>query len=78
MPIGQQQPQQSPAVARFVTEASQLAQRLGLKSLVIMVRDPTTGEGLLYASPGGKEDLRSTAADKFGLSDSEAETGWPS
>lgn len=70
----------SPAVTQFAQQASALAARLGLQHLVILVRDPKTGEGLIYSSPGAKETLRETAAEKFGFADPdsfEAETAWP-
>jgi len=68
---------------QFCAQAGNFAQRLGIASVVIVARDPETGETKTVASPGAMDDLKPTVAAKFGLSagglgDADAETGWPS
>lgn len=69
---------------QFCSMTGSVAQRLGITSVVIVARDPETGETKTVASPGAMDDLKPTVAAKFGLSaggglgDADAETGWPS
>jgi hypothetical protein len=66
------------ASEKFGSEIGILAQKHGVKSVIIVVRDPNTNKATLFASPGAKEDLRGFVAEKMGFSDGsdESETGW--
>jgi hypothetical protein len=69
----------STALDLFVAQTSVLAQKLGLKDVVIAVRDPKTAECRVVASPGALTGLRDPVAAKFGFADDgEDITGWPS
>jgi hypothetical protein len=65
---------------QFIAQCSNLAQRLGLKFVVVGVRN-ADGTATVVASPGAVEDLREPVAAKFSLSlagtdEADAETGW--
>jgi len=63
---------------KFQQEIGVLAQKYGIKSMVVVVRDPVTKKATLFASQGAKEDLKELIAEKLGFSDGsdESETGW--
>ena len=63
----------------FISQVSALAQRMGIKSLVIGVRDPRTNEVKVVTTAGAVEDLKNAVGAKFGLTDpahAETEVGW--
>lgn len=62
-------------IEQFTTQASQLAVRLGIRFIVIAVRDETTKVPVIVASPGAMDNLREHLAEKLGLP-IPGETGW--
>jgi hypothetical protein len=65
------------ALEQFFAQIGAVAQRHGIKSLVIAARDPGTGEAKVMKSPNGLVDLREPAAKAFGFAEpDDAETGW--
>jgi hypothetical protein len=64
------------AVEQFIVQATQLALKLGIKRLVIAVRDPQTREARVVASPGAMEDLTPIVAEKFHLGEAPVDTEW--
>lgn len=68
----------------YIQQAGQLAQKMGIASVVIAARDPATGEARVVASPAGLEDLRDPVAKKYGFDSgalgdaADAEASWPS
>lgn len=68
-------------MATFAEKCSLLAVQHGIKSLAIVLRDPTTNQLVVIASPGAIADLRPVVAQKFNLVDpaavsTEADTEW--
>ena len=64
---------------QFLAAVSQLAQRSGIRSMVIGCRDPQSGSVKVLTTAGAVEDLKEAVAQKFGLSDpahAETEVGW--
>lgn len=67
------------AAEQFAQQCSLLAVRLGIRSLAIAIRDPTTNALQVIASPAAMQDLRPIVAQKFNLVEpgsGEAETEW--
>lgn len=63
-------------VDQFLAVCAQAAQKLGLKVVVVAVRDPADGAARIVEAPvGALADLRDAFAIKLGFSD-ESETGW--
>ncbi len=60
----------------YIQQCSQLAQQMGIKEIVLVARDPQTGDTRLVASPGAKESLRGVVATQMDFSDA-VEIGWP-
>lgn len=50
---------------QFIAQAAALAQRLGVKMVVISCRDPQTNAPLVVASPGAMDDLYETLSEKL-------------
>jgi hypothetical protein len=75
--VGQQPPQQDPApiLDALTPKLGPLVLGAGVKSFIIIARDPQTNATRVLASPGAMEDLRDITAEKFGFSDG-SETGW--
>jgi hypothetical protein len=65
----------SPVLDQFVATCGQAATRLGIQHVVIVARDPQTGEIRFVASPGAKDEFHGFVADKLGL-DGGSDTGW--
>jgi len=66
-------------IDQFLAQVSALAQRSGIRSMVIGVRDPQSGATKVLTTAGAVEDLKEAVAQKFGLSDpahAETEIGW--
>jgi hypothetical protein len=57
------------AVEQFVLQCSQLATRLGIRNLVIVLHDPSTHSPKLVASPGAKDALKAKVFEWYGLPD---------
>jgi hypothetical protein len=72
-PAPPQQP--APVLDPLSPRLGQMVQAAGVKSFVIVARDPQTGATRVLASAGAMEDLRDTVAEKFGLADG-SETAW--
>lgn len=78
MPTIQQPPPLTPLAAQFVKAVSDLAQRMGLTTLVIGLKDPRLPNiAYVVASPGSLEDaaMRAALADKLHLTE-HFDTGW--
>lgn len=67
----------NPALHAFIQQTAQLAQRAGIRDLAIVLIDPVSGDGMLFATDAAKANLRDTVSDKFGFDGAEAETFWP-
>jgi len=69
---------------QFLGQVAALAQRYGVKTIVIALRDPQSGDATVQTSPGALDDLRPILVEKLGVSnlggadDADAMTGWPS
>ena len=57
----------SQRLARFRAEVATLAQRVGISDLIVVVRDPASGETVFFATTTGKAALRDTIIEKLGL-----------
>lgn len=53
----------------FIHACEKLAAQFRIRTLVIALQDPQTGEVKLVASPTAKEPLKAKAAEYFGLGD---------
>jgi hypothetical protein len=66
----------TPTLDAFVQQIGPVAQQLGITTLIIIGRDPQTGELKLFGESAAKaapSDLRVLVEDKFGFS---AEAVW--
>lgn len=59
-------------------EIGQLAQRHGIKMIVVALREPVSGKATWIATQGAPENLKAYLAEKLGFQDGpdESETGW--
>lgn len=62
-------------IAQFANTVGQLAQRIGLAEVVVVVRDPVTKLPHFIASGESMTTLRSAIGDKLGFADP-PDTGW--
>lgn len=68
-------PPNVPTLDLLVKQIGPIAKQLHVLSLVIVARDPETGEAQLYGGPEARDDLRVLVAERFGLYDG-GETSW--
>lgn len=68
-------PPNTPTLNQLVQQISVLAQRLGVKDLVVVGIDPQTGHKSVFGAPETISAVRDVVAEKFGLSDA-GETAW--
>jgi hypothetical protein len=74
MPTTPAAPPIDPMIQRFVAATSQAAKLAGFPAIVIAVRSKD-GQGHVFQSAGGLENLKPELAEKLGLD--ECDTGWP-
>lgn len=52
---------------QFIQQVSARAQQLGLRSIVVAYRDPTSRGAVVVSSPGALTDLKDALAEKLKL-----------
>ena len=68
----------APVLEQFFPAVSQAAQQSGIREIIIMAKDPRSGEMQVIATAGAMDAFREFAAQKFKLSDPNVcEVEWP-
>lgn len=67
-------------VKEFIQKTAQTSNLMGIKSVIVLVRDPQTGEIGGYNTTGAWQDMAEFVTEKLGLKDAAlgaSEAEWP-